>query len=79
VLLFILSFPFLPIIFYSGPLRNFMMTTTFELLQPDSTERVLQWQSDENLVVRVQLKLKNNYSKVGEGERERGEGRRREM
>jgi hypothetical protein len=46
-----------------GPLRNFMMTTTFELLRPNTTERVLQWQSDEDLVVHAQMKLKNNYEK----------------
>ena len=46
-----------------------MMTTTYELLRPNTNERVLQWQSDEDLVVRVQLKVKNSYEKVKEEKR----------
>jgi len=44
------------------PLRNFMMTTTYELLKPTG-ERVLNWISDESLDIRVQIKLLNNYPK----------------
>eukprot|EP01022_Parablepharisma_sp_SALTPOND_P014384 TRINITY_DN1949_c0_g1_i5.p1 TRINITY_DN1949_c0_g1~~TRINITY_DN1949_c0_g1_i5.p1 ORF type:complete len:1905 (-),score=154.15 TRINITY_DN1949_c0_g1_i5:5307-11021(-) len=49
-----------------GPLRNFMMTTTFELTKPNSKERVLEWNSDESLDIRVHLKLLNNYPKYFE-------------
>jgi hypothetical protein len=54
---------FVDVVPLPGPLRNFMMSTTYELLDPDTNQRVLQWQSDENLIVHVQLKLKNNYEK----------------
>lgn len=46
-----------------GPLRDFQMTTTYELLDPKTGERALQWQSDQELVVRAQVKLLNNYEK----------------
>lgn len=46
-----------------GPLRNFQMTTTFELLSPTSNTRSLIWHSDDTLTVRVQLKFLNNYEK----------------
>ena len=46
-----------------GPLRNFQMTTTFELLNPTTGARQLQWHSDDTLTVRVQMKLLNNYQK----------------
>ena len=35
-----------------GPLRNFWMTTTYELLDPATNTRFKQWQSDTNLTVR---------------------------
>ena len=46
-----------------GPLRNFQMTTTFELLAPNANERSLVWRSDDALTVRVQVKVLNNYEK----------------
>ncbi len=46
-----------------GPLRNFQMTTTYELLDPTTGDRTLQWQSDQDLVVRAQVKVLNNYEK----------------
>ncbi len=48
------------------PLRNFMMTTTYELTKAGTTTRVLSWNSDENLDIRVQIKLLNNYPKFFE-------------
>ena len=48
------------------PIRNFMMTTTYELTKAGKTERVLGWTSDESLDVRVQIKLLNNYPKYFE-------------
>lgn len=45
------------------PLRNFMMSTTFELLSKDGSERFLEWPSDEEAVIRVQMKFVNNYPK----------------
>jgi hypothetical protein len=40
-----------------------MLTETFELLDPTNGNRDLIWSSDENIDVRVQLKLLNNYPK----------------
>ncbi len=48
------------------PLKNFIMTTTFELTKAGATDRVLSWTSDEELDIRVQLKLLNNYPKYFE-------------
>lgn len=45
------------------PLRNFMMSTTFELFKTGTTQRVLSWTSDEILDIRVHIKLLNNYQK----------------
>lgn len=47
------------------PLRNFIMTTTFELLDKDGT-RKQHWNSRDPIDVRVQLKLLNNYPKYFE-------------
>eukprot|EP00727_Mastigamoeba_balamuthi_P014546 m51a1_g9716 hypothetical protein (2423) ;mRNA; r:1421685-1430074 len=44
------------------PLRNFVMTTTFEVLDRWGN-RMLDWRSDDQATVRVQLKLLNNYPK----------------
>eukprot|EP00727_Mastigamoeba_balamuthi_P001018 m51a1_g10913 hypothetical protein (2455) ;mRNA; f:71063-79781 len=44
------------------PLRNFVMTTTFEILGSDG-KRMMDWPSDTNATVRVQMKLLNNYPK----------------
>ena len=46
-----------------SPLMNFMMSTTFELLSKDGKERLLEWPSDEEAVIRVQMKFLNNYFK----------------
>ena len=46
-----------------GPLRNFQMTTTFELLDPVTGQRSLDWHSDDPQTVHVQMKLLNNYEK----------------
>ncbi|KAH3732381.1 hypothetical protein Pelo_16786 [Pelomyxa schiedti] len=49
------------------PLRNFVMTTTFELLSPSSTGlQFTDWRSDDTVDVRVQMKLLNNYPKYFE-------------
>ena len=48
------------------PLKNFVMTTTYELTKAGTKERVLSWNSDEKLDIRVQLKLLNNYPKYFE-------------
>eukprot|EP00830_Metopus_es_P013292 TRINITY_DN3208_c0_g1_i5.p1 TRINITY_DN3208_c0_g1~~TRINITY_DN3208_c0_g1_i5.p1 ORF type:complete len:1569 (-),score=239.63 TRINITY_DN3208_c0_g1_i5:13-4719(-) len=46
-----------------GPVRNFMITTTFELTKAGTTQRILEWNSDETMDLRVQVKLLNNYPK----------------
>ena len=45
------------------PLRNFMMSTTFEVLSKDGKERFIKWPSDEEAVIHVQMKFLNNYPK----------------
>ena len=41
---------------------NFIMTTTFELITNDNKqERVIEWQSDESVYIRVQMKMRNTY------------------
>ena len=41
---------------------SFIMTTTYELLTDDEyQERVLEWQSDESVYIRVQMKVRNTY------------------
>ena len=41
---------------------SFIMTTTYELLTNDEKqERVLEWQSDESVYIRVQMKVRNTY------------------
>jgi len=47
------------------PLRNFEMTTTFELLTKDG-KRMTQWRSNQEMDVHVQLKMVNNYPKYFE-------------
>lgn len=44
-----------------GPLRNFQMATTFELLNPTTGERYLEWPASQTVVVRTQVKLTNPY------------------
>ena len=46
-----------------APLMNFQMSTTFEILTTDGKERLLEWPSDEECVIRVQMKFLNNYVK----------------
>ena len=44
---------------------NFIMTTTFELItntdKPKNQERVIEWQSDESVYIRIQMKMRNTY------------------
>ena len=47
-----------------GPLKNFMMTTTYEILQDG--EQVYEWSSDENAQIHLHIKLLNNYQKYFE-------------
>eukprot|EP01107_Rhizomastix_libera_P001783 TRINITY_DN12_c0_g1_i1.p1 TRINITY_DN12_c0_g1~~TRINITY_DN12_c0_g1_i1.p1 ORF type:complete len:2397 (-),score=564.07 TRINITY_DN12_c0_g1_i1:64-7254(-) len=44
-----------------APVRNFQMSTTFQILNPSSNSREMVWQSDETKVIHVQSKLTNNY------------------
>jgi len=45
------------------PLRNFVMTTTFEVLDKQGNRMLGGWRSNENVDVHVQMKLLNNYPK----------------
>jgi hypothetical protein len=54
-------FPDLPPI--PPPIRNFMLTESFEILDPSTGNRPLIWSSDSTVDVHVQLKLLNNYPK----------------
>ena len=44
---------------------NYIMTTTFELItdtkNPKDQERVIEWQSDETVYIRIQMKMRNTY------------------
>ena len=41
---------------------SFIMTTTYELITNDEKqERVLEWQSDESVYIRIQMKIRNTY------------------
>ena len=41
---------------------SFIMTTTYELITNDEKqERVIEWQSDESVYIRVQMKVRNTY------------------
>ena len=44
---------------------NFIMTTTFELItdtkNPEDQTRVIEWQSDESVYIRIQMKMRNTY------------------
>jgi len=48
------------------PLRNFIMTTTYELLDPVTGAQLTSWNSRDAADVRVQVKLLNNYPKYFE-------------
>ena len=47
-----------------GPLKNFMMTTTYEILQ--NGKQIYEWPSDENAQIHLHIKLLNNYQKFFE-------------
>ena len=46
------------------PLKNFMMTTTYEVLKDG--KQILEWPSDENAQIHLHIKLLNNYPKYFE-------------
>lgn len=46
-----------------APLLRFKMTTTYELTKTGQTTRVLEWNSDEEIDIRVQIKVHNTYPK----------------
>jgi hypothetical protein len=46
------------------PLKNFMMTTTYEILQ--NNKQIYEWPSDENAQIHLHIKLLNNYQKYFE-------------
>ena len=45
------------------PLKNFMMSTTFEIFDAKGKERLLEWPSDEEAYVHIQVKFLNNFPK----------------
>ena len=47
-----------------GPLKNFMMTTTYEILKEG--QQIYEWPSDENAQIHLHIKLLNNYEKFFE-------------
>ena len=47
------------------PLKNFMMSTTYEILQTNGNQ-IYEWPSDENVKVHLHIKLLNNYPKYFE-------------
>ena len=46
------------------PLKNFMMITTYEILQDG--KQIYEWPSDENALIHLHVKLLNNYPKYFE-------------
>ena len=46
------------------PLKNFMMTTTYEVLHDG--KQIYEWASDENVQIHLHIKLLNNYPKYFE-------------
>ena len=56
------SFPDVPPL--PPPLKNFMMTTTYEILRGDN--QIYEWPSDENVKIHLHIKLLNNYPKYFE-------------
>jgi hypothetical protein len=46
------------------PLKNFMMTTTYEILQ--NNQQIYEWPSDEDAKIHLHIKLLNNYPKYFE-------------
>ena len=45
------------------PLKNFMMSTTFEIFDAEGKERLLEWPADEEAYVHIQVKFLNNFPK----------------
>ena len=56
------SFPDVPPL--PPPLKNFMMTTTFEILK--NNKQIYEWPSDEDVLIHLHIKLLNNYPKYFE-------------
>eukprot|EP00033_Pygsuia_biforma_P000430 GCRY01000512.1.p1 GENE.GCRY01000512.1~~GCRY01000512.1.p1 ORF type:complete len:2633 (-),score=648.95 GCRY01000512.1:503-8401(-) len=48
------------------PVRNFMMTTTFEMRDVNTGRRLMEWPSDQEVLVHVEMKFLNNYPKYFE-------------
>jgi len=46
-----------------APVLNFMMSTTFEMTKANTTERVLAWNTEEEIDILLHIKLYNNYPK----------------
>ena len=46
------------------PLKNFYMTTTFEIIRKDT--QIYEWISDEDVLIHLHIKLLNNYPKYFE-------------
>ena len=46
-----------------SPYMSFMMSTTYELYDSTGKTRLLEWPSDENMFIHVQMKFTNNYFK----------------
>lgn len=46
-----------------APVRNFMLTSTFELLDPETGKRQMGWVSDRPVDVHLHMKVLNNYPK----------------
>ena len=56
------SFPDVPPL--PPPLKNFMMTTTFEIIK--NHQQIYDWPSDEDIIIHLHIKLLNNYPKYFE-------------
>ena len=48
------------------PLKNFMMSTTYEILRGKDQQQIQEWPSDENVQIHLHIKLLNNYPKYFE-------------
>ena len=56
------AFPDIPPI--PPPVKNFMMTTTYEIIKGNN--QIYEWPSDENVKIHLHIKLLNNYPKYFE-------------
>ena len=45
------------------PLKNFMMSTSYELIAKNGKDRLQEWPSDEEAYVHIQMKFLNNFPK----------------